>query len=100
MRCTGLLLTIVLAVGVTAGFSHAADKAEGLKQQGKVELKSAGALAFGPSGVLFIGDSQGAAIYAVGVETKAGPALKEGFKLEGLNKKVAALLGTKPEDVM
>jgi hypothetical protein len=32
---------------------------------GKADLRSAGPLAFGPEGVLFIGDSAGAAIFAV-----------------------------------
>jgi hypothetical protein len=45
---------------------------------GKVELKSAGALAIGPNGVLFVGDSTGAAIYALEVNDRpsgkpAGP---------------------------
>jgi len=102
MRRMGMSITVaVLAAAVgLAGSAQAEDKAEGLKHQGKAELKSAGPLAFGPSGVLFVGDSQGAAVFALGVDAKAGPALKEDFKLEGVDAKIAALLGTKAEDLM
>jgi hypothetical protein len=37
-------------------------------QRGTVELKSGGPLAFGPSGILFIGDPKAAKIYAVNTE--------------------------------
>ena len=35
---------------------------------GKVQLQSAGPLAFGPDGVLFVGDTVGAAIVAIDTE--------------------------------
>ena len=37
---------------------------------GKVELKSAGALAMGPDGILFVGDSVGGAIVALDVDDR------------------------------
>src|SRR5262249_18335712 len=40
-------------------------------QTGKASLKSAGALAVGPDGILFVGDSVGAAIYALDVNDTA-----------------------------
>ena len=40
-------------------------------QTGKAALKSAGAMAVGPDGVLFVGDSIGGAIYALDVNDKA-----------------------------
>src|SRR2546429_6994919 len=69
-----------------------ADLTDSLKQ-GTPDLKSVGPLAFGPEGVLFVGDPQGAAIFAIDTgdrtPTPAGP-----FKLEAADDKIAALPGT------
>jgi len=71
----------------------------GLDKTGKPDLKSAGALAFGPKGVLFIGDPQGAQIVAVDVGTAPSNPIGSNFKLEGADQKIAALLGTKSDDI-
>jgi hypothetical protein len=88
--CLGALL-------LTAQVS-AADVA-GLTQSGKPDLKSVGPLAFGPKGVLFVGDPQGAQIVAVGVGKAPENPIGAGFKLEGADAKIAALLGTKADDI-
>jgi hypothetical protein len=88
------LPAVVLAL---AGVANAAPA--GLDQTGKPDLKSAGALAFGPKGVLFIGDAQGAQVVAVDVGTAPTAPIGAGFKLEGADAKIAALLGTKAEDI-
>jgi hypothetical protein len=94
---TVLLATVVLFV-MTGGLV-AAEKSAGLDKTGKPDLKSAGQLAFGPEGVLFVGDSQGAAIFAIGVPPASGKPSGE-LKFEGLDTKLAALLGTKAEDIL
>src|SRR5262245_38012625 len=71
----------------------------GLDQNGKPDLKSAGALAFGPKGVLFVGDPQGAQVFAVDVGTAPSNPIGPGFKLEGADAKIAAFLGTKADDI-
>src|SRR6476646_4196056 len=71
----------------------------GLDQTGKPDLKSAGPLAFGPKGVLFVGDAQGAQIFAIDVGTAPANPIGAGFKLENADQKIAALLGTKAEDI-
>ena len=61
-------LTTVVALAVLAArrpVSAAADLAPG-----KVDLKSAGALAFGPDGVLFVGDSVGGAVVALDTDDR------------------------------
>ena len=89
-------------VGLTAlfvaGIATAAD-IKGLTESGKPDLKSAGPLAFGPKGVLFVGDAQGAAIFAIGVGEAPKAALGDGFKLEGVDGKVASVLGTTAADI-
>lgn len=65
---------------------------------GKVPLTSAGPLAFGPGGVLFVGDPKAAAVVAVNTgDTESRPA--KPLQLSGVNAKAAALIGVKPEDV-
>jgi hypothetical protein len=64
-------------------------------KKGTPDLKSAGALAFGPEGILFIGDTQGAAVFAVatGDQHLRTPA-KATLKVDGIDEKIASMLGT------
>lgn len=89
----------VVAAGLTAGALTAADAPRGLTETGKPDLKSAGPLAFGPKGVLFVGDPQGAQIFALGVGESPSTPLGSDFSLEGVKEKVAALLGTSDREV-
>jgi hypothetical protein len=88
------LPAVVLALAAAAQAAPA-----GLDQTGKPDLKSAGALAFGPKGVLFIGDPQGAQIVAIDVGAAPANPIGPNFKLEGADQKIAALLGTKADDI-
>src|SRR6187401_2613677 len=60
---------------------------------GKADLKSAGALAFGPDGVLFVGDSIGGAIVALDTQDRAASEATA-VEVVGLSEKIAAMLGT------
>ncbi len=82
-----ILLTAALAFG-----------ASGLTA-GKADLKSAGALAFGPDGILFVGDSLGAAVYALDTEDRTAPKTVAKIDVRGVNEKVAALLGTAADQI-
>ncbi len=83
-------------LAASAGF--AADMTTSLKP-GKAELKSASALAFGPDGVLFIGDAMNASIVAVDTgDRAAAPATP--LNVAGINEKIAALLGTTPDQIL
>ncbi len=83
-----------LGLAVTAS---AANWTEGMKA-GKPELKSASQLAFGPDGILFVADSKSAAVFALDTgDTKAGSA--GSLKVEGINQKIAALLGTSADQI-
>jgi len=67
---------------------------------GKVQIKSAGALAFGNDGVLFIGDSMGGAIVAVDTRDTKASATAPSIDIKGVNEKAAALLGTTPDQIL
>ncbi len=69
-------------------------------QTAKAEFKSMGPLAFGPEGILFIADSKAAAITAVATgDTQAAPDA-EPLKVAGINQKIAALIGTAPDQIL
>src|SRR3954467_10306956 len=68
-------------------------------QTGKAGLKSAGALAVGPDGVLFVGDSAGAAIYALDVNDRAAAKSSGSLEVKGINDKIAAMLGTTADQI-
>jgi len=96
-----LFALVVCAAFVAAGL--AADKAEKAPTAGlekaSITLKSAGPLAFGPQGILFIGDPQGATIYAVDTGDRTASTSTDKPKVEGVNEKVASLLGAEASEV-
>jgi hypothetical protein len=84
-------------VALWAGCTAAADLSEGMKK-GSPELKSVSALAFGPDGILFIGDSTAGVIHAIATrDTKATG--MEAIQIDQLDTKVADMLGAKSSDL-
>jgi len=68
--------------------------------KGTPDWKSAGPLSFGPKGVLFLADSQGAAIFAVDTGDVQADSTGDPLKVEGVDEKVAALLGTTAKGIV
>jgi hypothetical protein len=68
-------------------------------QTGKPGLKSAGALAIGPDGVLFVGDSAGGAIFALDVNDHATAKSNGALEVAAVNEKIAAMLGTTADQI-
>jgi hypothetical protein len=66
---------------------------------GKAPLKSAGPLAFGPEGVLFVGDSAGAQVVALDTSDRA-PSTASAFEIKAINQKIAAMLGTTAGEIL
>ncbi len=88
----------LLGAVLLAGSAAAVDLTAGMKK-GTPDLKMAGPLAFGPDGILFIGDPQGAAIFAVATgDTKAGPG--GALKVDGIDDKIGAMLGTNAKGIL
>jgi hypothetical protein len=71
----------------------------GLKK-GTPEIKSVGALAFGPDDVLFVADSVGATITAVDVADPGDASPASAFDLEDLDARLASFLGCDSSDVV
>jgi hypothetical protein len=95
------ILTGALAIAVALGVNTArtAARAAGDLTPGKVELKSAGALAFGPNGILFVGDSAAGAVVALDTSDKT-PATARDIDVQGVDEKLAALVGVPATDVL
>jgi hypothetical protein len=84
------VLAAALAFGAnTSGFTA-----------GKVDLKSAASLAFGPDGVLFVGDSLNATIFALDTEDRTAPKSPAKVEIRSINDKIAGLLGTAPDQIL
>ena len=90
----GLVAAVCWMASVSVGFS-----ADWGMKVGTPEIKSAGSLAFGPDGILFIGDSKSATIFAIATgDTKGDPA-KVKLELLGINKQIATLFKTEPANI-
>jgi hypothetical protein len=83
-----LLTSPIFAAGLTDGMT-----------EGAVTLQSAGPLAFGPEGILFVADTKAAAVVAIATyDTKTVSAQQ--LKVESIAQKIAGLLGTAPEQIL
>jgi len=89
-----LLLCLVLAVAISASARAAV---LGRTTTGKPALKRIDVIEFAPGGVLLLGDGAGAQIFAVKTDDKPGAKLP--VKIAGINAKLAAKLGAKPDGI-
>lgn len=67
---------------------------------GKLQLKSAGPLAFGTDGVLFVGDSSGSSVAAIDTNDHTASHSPAKINVEGIDTKIAALVGVTPDQIM
>jgi hypothetical protein len=95
-KCTCLVASVGFALGfVTA--AHAA-LTDGMTV-GKVELQQMNQLGFGPEGILFIADAKAGAIVAIATGDTRRVSNAPSIKAEGINQKVASLLGTAVDQI-
>lgn len=87
-------LTLLLAVALAATVAQAE------MRTGKPDLQSAGPLAFSPTGILFVGDQQAAAVFAIDTEDTVGNPSAMKINIGGLDAKLAAMLGVEKDDVL
>ena len=77
----------------------AADLTAGM-QKGTPELKSAGPVTFAPQGVLLVGDTSGATIWAIATGDKSAGSPSQSLNIEKIDDKIAALLGTTAQQIL
>lgn len=68
--------------------------------KGSPDIQHAGPLAFGPDGVLFVGDTRGAAIFAIDTGDSGQAASKSQINVAGVNGKIAAMVGSTPQETV
>lgn len=67
--------------------------------QGDPGIKSVNALAFGPEGILFIGDSKNAMVYAIDTKDTRKMKAVENTSIRKVDETIAAKLGTEPSKI-
>lgn len=99
MSRTGIRGAVLAVAGIalTAAIAVAAEPTASLKQ-GKPDIKSAGPMTFGPEGILFVGDTKGAALFAIDTGDRAATE-KHGVAVKDLAGKIAGMLGTQANRV-
>lgn len=93
------LSLVLLALGVVSPGANAAVWTAGM-QEGNPGLKSMSQLAFGPDGILFIADTKGAAVVAIATGDITPATAIKPLKVEGINQKIAGLLGASADQVL
>lgn len=66
---------------------------------GTPPIESIGSLAFGPDGILFVGDAQGATIYALDLNDLRRSTDPREINVKDIDHKIAAMLGSKVDDI-
>ncbi len=99
MKKSALLVGICLLMAFVVAWTFKSEELPYNLKVGTPEIKSITSLAFGPEGILFIGDTKSAAVYAV--NTKDVTSQKEGSTIDvtGIDQKIASLLGTTVDNV-
>jgi hypothetical protein len=82
MKHKFLTLTVVMMVALTISSNLIAQ-----------QIQSAGTLEFSPTGILFVGDNIGGAIYAFEMEKSEAPKEPTPISVENIDARVAAILG-------
>src|SRR5688572_19641609 len=90
--------TILVAVGLLVAAKRSGTNPYGLKM-GTPTIQSISAIAFGPDGILFVGDSRSGAVFAI--DTKDKTAVEKGTPMEikNIDQKIAAVLGTDAKNI-
>jgi len=73
---------------------------DGMLTFGKPTIQSMSVLEFSPAGVLFIGDSKAGQIVAIQLDEVKQPSPESAPTIPDLERKIAAMMGAKAEDIM
>ena len=68
--------------------------------KGTPNIESFNEMTFGPNGILFVGDSKGAKIFAIATQDTIESEIKTGFLMKDIESRVADYLGQSKEDIM
>src|SRR5574339_297528 len=92
----GIAMSVMLVLLIAA--NRGSENFYGMKK-GNPGIKSISALAFGPDGVLFIGDSKSAAVFAIDTKDKTVVEKAAAVEIKNIDQKIAASLGTEAKNI-
>jgi len=90
----------LFAAALTAFAMAAAPPYADQFEKGRPAIQAMSSLTFGPDGILFVGDSIGARIFALDLEDRAERKLEKELRIPDIEAKVAAMLGVDASDAM
>lgn len=93
-----ILAAAIGATALTAAITRPGSPTSGFIT-GTPEIKSVSALTFGPDGVLFIGDSKGATVFALDTKDSKKTTQAEVADIQNIDQKIASSLGTTAENI-
>lgn len=91
-------IVVAAAIAIAAVNNNNDDLTKNFRT-GNPGIASINSLSFGPQGILFIGDSDNASVYAIDTKDKASSDKSENIALEDFDVKVAAALGTTVKNI-
>jgi hypothetical protein len=98
MRKIHVLLTLMVVGAIMTAMTYRHVLPAGFVN-GTPEIKSINALAFGPDGILFIGDSKSASVFAIATNDNQKNDKGTAVDIKKFDQKVAAALGTTVENI-
>lgn len=93
-----LFVTAFASVFLVLSANRSANHPYGLTN-GNPGIQSINALAFGPDGILFIGDSKSAVVFAIDTRDKVNVDKASPVEIKNFDEKIAAFLGTVPKNI-
>ena len=99
MKKLSALLCLLVSFGMTQLLASPDDPTPEGFIFGNPEIQSINAMAFSPEGILFIGDSKHAAVFAIKTNEQASRAAAEDINMSKIDETIAAQLGVHAEDV-
>ena len=100
MKKLATLLTLLcLLVLITSATKIKSDELTANFITGDTQIASINQMAFGPEGILFIGDSKNAAIYAINTKDNTAAEKAAAINIDQFDKKVAEALGTTTDNI-
>lgn len=98
MKKLTMLLVVAVAGIILATTDNSTSLRDGLTS-GTPEIKSISALAFGPDGILFIGDSKSASVFALDTKDIQKVEKAAAVEIKKFDQKIAAALGTEVQNI-
>src|SRR5688572_5208000 len=87
-----------MAVLLLVAARNSTDNPYGLKT-GSPSIKSISAISFGPDGILFIGDSRSANVFAIDTKDKTAVEKAAAVEIKNIDQKIAGALGTEVKNI-